>query len=337
GGLRVWRSPICAAGGGPPRGRPPRLVWGPGGGGPRGFAAPTAIGATLTGGVNHGNGKAVVSFRYGTSVTVTADTATPLFGRPVTLTATVDPGSPDAGTPGGEVTFFDGPTPIGTAALDGGRASIRTGVLQPSAHPVTARYGGDAAFTPGATAAPTEVTVGFSGPCLTTAHAGPLTVAPGEALCIGAGGSQSGPLTVRPGGALAVSDATVTGPVSARGATAVTVCRSALTGPVSVAGTTGPVLIGSDREATACAGNTVRGPLTLDANTGGLEASADTVTGPVTITGNSGPGTASADPAPAFRSNRVTGPLRCEDNAPTLLESQNTVTGPRTGQCRPAG
>ncbi|MCX5197072.1 Ig-like domain-containing protein [Streptomyces sp. NBC_00249] len=293
------------AGGGGSGGGNPGNLYGAGGGGGSGFAAPTAAGATLTRGVNHGDGKAVVTFRYGTSVTVTPDTATPLFGRPVTLTATVAPANPDAGTPGGQVTFFDGTTPLGTATLDGGRASIRTGTLQPAAHPVTARYSGDAAFTPGATAAPTEVTVGFTGPCLTTAHTGPLTVASGEALCIAAGGSQTGPLTVRPGGALAVTDATVTGPLSVQGAAALTLCRSDLTGPVTVGRSTGQVLIGSDREPASCGGNAVRGPVTVDANTGGTELSANT----------------------------VVGPLRCEGNAPVFLQSGNTVTGPRSGQC----
>ncbi|MFC9294866.1 Ig-like domain-containing protein [Streptomyces sp. NPDC057011] len=297
------------AGGGGSGGGRPGNIYGAGGGGGSSFAAPTATGVTLAQGVNHGNGKAVVSFRYGASVTVAADTATPLFGRPVTLTATVAPANPDAGVPGGQVTFFDGPTPIGTAQLQDGRASIRTGTLQPTAHPITARYSGDPAFTAAGTAAPTDLTVGFSSPCITTAHTGPLTVASDEALCIGAGGSQSGPVTVRPGGALAVSDATVTGPLSASGAGALTICRSDLTGPVTVEKGTGQVLIGSGREAEACGGNTFRGPVAVDSNAGGTELSANT----------------------------VTGPLRCNGNEPVFLQTGNTVTGPRSGQCRQAG
>lgn len=95
-----------------------------------------------------------------------------------------------------------------------------------------------------------------------------------------------------------MTDAALTGPFSADGALALTICHSALTGPVSVQRSTGPVVIGSDREGGACAGNTLRGPLTVEANTGGTEVSANAVTGAVRITGNSG-------------------------------------TGPRTGQCRP--
>ncbi|MCF3179314.1 Ig-like domain repeat protein [Streptomyces polychromogenes] len=324
------------AGGGGSGGGNPGNLSGAGGGGGSSFAAPHAKAVTLAQGARRGNGMAVVSFRYGTSVTVAADDATPLFGRPVTLTATVTPANPAGGTPSGDVTFFDGTTPLGTAVLNEGRASLRTGVLQPTGHPVTARYTGDAAFTPAATDGTTEVTVGFSGPCLTTAHQGPLTVAAGEAVCIGAGGSQNGPVTVRPGGALAVTDASVTGPVSADGALALTVCHSALTGPVGVQRSTGPVVIGSDREGADCAGNTLRGPLTVEADTGGVEVSGNTVTGAVRITGNSGTGPLPEALAPAFRTNRVTGPLRCEANDPELLQSGTTATGPRTGQCRRA-
>ncbi len=263
-----------------------------------------------------------------------ADTATPLFGHAVTLTATAGSANPAAGTPAGTVTFFDGTTPLGTVPLGSGQARLRTGAFQPGSHAITATYGGDARHTPSATAAPSGVMVGFSRPCITTDRHGALTVAAGEALCIASGGSQTGPVTVAPGGSLALSDARVTGPVSAEGALALTVCRSHLTGPVSVSGSTGLVVIDSDRVATACAGSTFQGPLTLADNTGGLQASANTITGPVRIDGNSGGGLPGEESVPAFRANRVTGPLRCEGNAPSLVHADTVVQGPRSGQCR---
>ncbi|MCX5010268.1 Ig-like domain-containing protein [Streptomyces sp. NBC_00555] len=322
-------------GGGGSGGGNPGNLYGAGGGGGSSFAAPTATDVSLLPAVNQGNGKAIVSFRYGASVTVAADTAAPLFGHPVTLTATVGSANPSAGTPGGTVTFSDGATELATVPLDGsGRARFRTGTLQPGSHPITARYGGDPGHTPDATALPAAVTVGFSEPCLTTARQGALTVSAGQALCIASGGSQTGPVTVRPGGSLAVSDARISGPVSAEGALALTVCRSSLTGPVGVKGSTGYVLIGSDHDSTACPGNTINGPLTLEGNTGGLQASANTVTGPVRIDGNSADGPLSGEPVPAFRANRVTGPLRCEANSPALLQTDTVVQGPRSGQCR---
>ncbi|MEU9255008.1 Ig-like domain-containing protein [Streptomyces sp. NPDC048270] len=322
-------------GGGGSGGGNPGNLYGAGGGGGSSFAAAAATDVSLLAGVHRGNGKAIVTFRYGTAVTVAADTAAPLFGHPVTLTAAVASANPAAGTPGGTVTFSDGARDLATVPLDGaGRARFRTGTLQPGGHPITARYSGDPGHTPGATAEPAAVTVGFSEPCLTTAHHGALTVPAGRALCIAAGGSQTGPVTVRPGGSLAVSDAAVTGPVSADGALALTVCRSRLTGPVGLRAGAGYVLIGSDQDAAACPGNTITGPLTLEGNTGGLQASANTVTGPVRIDGNSAAGPLSEEPVPAFRANRVTGPLRCEGNSPDLRQTGTVVQGPRSGQCR---
>lgn len=283
----------------------PGNLYGAGGGGGSSFAAPSATDVSLLRGVNHGNGKAVVSFRYGTTLSLTADTATALFGHEVTLTAAVVPANPAAVTPGGTVTFFDGTQQLGTVPLTGGRAEFRTGALRPGAHPVTATYSGDPANAASATAGATDVTVGFSRPCITTAHRGPLTVATGEALCIAPGGSQSGPVTIRSGGALAVTGAEITGPVSGDGALAVSVCGARLTGPVTVGRTTGSVLIGSDDAAAGCPGNTVRGPVSLDGNTGGVEVSANT----------------------------VVGPLRCDANDPAPHQSGNTVEGTRSGQC----
>ncbi|MFF1556700.1 Ig-like domain-containing protein [Streptomyces sp. NPDC058279] len=259
--------------------------------------------------MRHGDGKAVVSFRYGTATTLTADTTTPLFGHPVTLTATVTPANP-AAAPTGSVTFFDGTRPLATVPLTDGRASFGTGALRPGPHALTASYGGDAADVASTTEAPADVTVGFSGPCVTANRSGPLTVGADQAVCLSAGARQSGPVTARPGGALAVLDAEITGPVSVDGARALTVCRSRLTGPLAVRDSTGQVLLGSDddggADASACGGNRITGPVSLDANAGGV----------------------------AFQGNQVTGPLRCEGNAPAPRLTDNTVTGPRSGQCR---
>ncbi len=208
-----------------------------------------------------------------------ADTPTPLFGHLVTLTATVGPGNPAAGTPAGTVTFYDGTTPLAQVPLNNGQAGFTTGKLQPGTHQVTAVYSGDPAFEPSATTGPTGITVGFSEPCITTAHHGPLTVGADRALCLGGGGSQDGPVTVRPGGALAVLGAQVHGPLSADGAAALAVCGATIDGPVTVHGPTGYLLLGAGPGATSsCAGNTIHGPVTLDADTGGPSVTGVTVT-----------------------------------------------------------
>ncbi|MFE2407515.1 Ig-like domain-containing protein [Kitasatospora sp. NPDC059408] len=292
-------------GGGGSGGGNPGNLYGAGGGGGSSYAAPDATGVALLQGVNHGGGRAVVSYRYDTATAVSADTATPLFGHPVTVTASVAAADPATPTPTGTVTFSDGTVPLATVPLTDGRASFTTAAFQPGSHPVTATYGGDPGHAPSSAPA-ADVTVGFSTPCLTAAHHGPLTVASGDALCLAAGATQDGPVTVRPGGALAVSGAEIHGKLSADGALALTICRSTLAGAVTVHGSSGLVRIGSAVEADGCAGNEIHGRLTVDANTGGVEVSANT----------------------------VTGPLGCEGNEPELRQADNTTTGPRTGQCR---
>ncbi|MFD5624201.1 Ig-like domain-containing protein [Streptomyces yangpuensis] len=323
-------------GGGGSGGGNPDNLYGAGGGGGSGYAAPSATGVSLVPGVNRGNGRAIVSFRYDTSLSMAADTDAPLFGHAVTLTATATPANPAAGAPTGSVTFHDGAERLATVPLDGGRAELRTGALRPGAHSITASYDGDAGHAPSTTATPAPVTVGFSRPCITTPRHGTLNVAAGEAVCIASGGSRTGPVTVAPGGSLAVSDARITGPVSVSGALALAVCGTQVTGPFSVTGSAGGVLIGSPDPAEACTGNTFAGPLTLTGNRGGLQASANSITGPVRIDDNSGvlEGAAGAQGAPAFRANRVTGPLRCEGNRPTPDHTGTVVLGPRSGQCR---
>src|SRR5581483_2686003 len=61
------------------------------------------------------------------------------LGQPVTFTATVTGVGPT-----GAVTFLDGVTTIGTAAVTGGIATFTTTALGLGDHSVTASYGGDA-------------------------------------------------------------------------------------------------------------------------------------------------------------------------------------------------
>lgn len=138
----------------------------------------------------------------GTSTTLTTDTTTVLFAQAVAVTATVADSEHPAVAPGGSVTFSEGSTLLATVTLDAGRARFTTSALRPGTHRISASYIPDADHTAGATGEPAEVTAGFSRPCVTTEHRGPLTVAAGESLCIASGGSQSGPVTVRPGGPL---------------------------------------------------------------------------------------------------------------------------------------
>jgi hypothetical protein len=81
----------------------------------------------------------------------------------VTLTATVAATAPGAGTPTGSVTFLDGATQLGSAALavdpatHADRASLSTAALSGGTHTITAVYQGDASFAGSTSAAVTEV------------------------------------------------------------------------------------------------------------------------------------------------------------------------------------
>ena len=69
------------------------------------------------------------------------------LGQVVTFSATVTATSPATGTPGGVVTFYDGSTTIGTAAIDSsGKAAYATSSLAVGSHSITATYSGDANF-----------------------------------------------------------------------------------------------------------------------------------------------------------------------------------------------
>jgi Big-like domain-containing protein/MBG domain-containing protein len=84
------------------------------------------------------------------AATTTAVAATPNpsgFNQPVTLTATVAPVAPGAGSPGGSMQFFDGGTLLGTATLSEGTAALTTNGFAAGSHTISATYSGDASFT----------------------------------------------------------------------------------------------------------------------------------------------------------------------------------------------
>ncbi len=84
------------------------------------------------------------------AATTTALTSAPnpsVSGQIVTVTATVTPASPGAGTPTGTISFYDGATVLGSGTLSGGVASLTTSSLSIGSHNLTAVYGGDVDFT----------------------------------------------------------------------------------------------------------------------------------------------------------------------------------------------
>jgi ELWxxDGT repeat protein len=67
-------------------------------------------------------------------------------GATLTLSATLAVTAPGVGTPGGEVTFFDGTTALGTANVVTGQATLQTAKLGAGTHNLTAAYAGAVGF-----------------------------------------------------------------------------------------------------------------------------------------------------------------------------------------------
>jgi probable HAF family extracellular repeat protein len=101
-------------------------------------------------------GNFAVTLNKGTLTVIQASTTTGLsvtpnpsnFGQSVTLTATVAPVAPGAGTATGKVTFLDGSVTLGTGALSSADvATFITSSLSAGTHSLTASYSGDPSFS----------------------------------------------------------------------------------------------------------------------------------------------------------------------------------------------
>ena len=114
-------------------------------------SGPHSIMATYAGDGSFSQNSAVTGLTVNKASTTTSviSSASPSnFNQAVTLTATVSPVAPGAGTPTGAITFGDGATTLGTGALDStGAASLTTSSLAGGTHVITASYAGDGNFS----------------------------------------------------------------------------------------------------------------------------------------------------------------------------------------------
>jgi hypothetical protein len=120
---------------------------------------------TYSGDVNFGaSTSAALSLAVdgGTTIALSAAPPSARAGQPVTLTATVTPVLPGAGTPTGMVSLKDGSAALVSLPLSGGVASFSTSALAIKSHSLTAQYAGDGLFSPSASSALT-VTVSKGG------------------------------------------------------------------------------------------------------------------------------------------------------------------------------
>jgi len=131
------------------------------------------------------------------NVTLTSSLATPSAGDSVAFVATVK--SATAGTtatPTGSVTFLNGSTPLGSAALNAGTASLVTSQLPPGIDSITAVYSGDANFNGSTSTSISEQVSSFA----LTLSAGSASVFPGEPAAVTLtaspiGGAFANPIT----------------------------------------------------------------------------------------------------------------------------------------------
>ncbi len=109
-----------------------------------------AITATYSGDAHNGGSTSptLVELIKGSSKTIVTTSGSPSkVGQPVIFAAIVT--SPYGTIPDGElVTFYDGTTALGTAALTGGVAGYTTASLTAKTHAIKAVYGGDQTFKP---------------------------------------------------------------------------------------------------------------------------------------------------------------------------------------------
>jgi hypothetical protein len=154
----------------------------------------------------------------------------------------------------------------------------------------------------------TDTGVLAKSPCISSIHAGPLTVVSGDSEV---------PRDRRPSGraghggawrALLLERCPLAGPVSADAPGAISICATAISGPVTVSGARAPVLIGEPATGD-CPGNRINGPVTITGDAAGTDFSRNTVSGKATLTNNVG-GFVFGDIAP----NTVHGPVTITDN-----------------------
>jgi N-acetylneuraminic acid mutarotase len=115
------------------------------------------IAAAYGGDTNFAASSGTVTQTVNQAATGTAISSSPnpaVSGQPVTFTATVSPLPPGSGTPTGTVTFTDGATTLGTAALNGsGQAMLTVPSLSPGSHSIAGQYSGDNNFGSSSSAA----------------------------------------------------------------------------------------------------------------------------------------------------------------------------------------
>jgi hypothetical protein len=255
------------------------------------------------------------------------------FGTPITLTATVQPVAPGAGTPTGSVSFYDGANLLGSTALNQKNpdtASLTVTIYQGGNQSLSAQYAGDGSFSGSTGNASTSVTFSQT---ISGTFSGSLTVNSGQFVLIT--GTVNGSVTVNTGGGLEVNGGTIVGSASSTGAVAFTLCNATLDSSLSVSSSTGFVFIGGGT-GSGCAASSIAGSTSISKNTGGVELANSTFNSSVSVSNNSGPSSQNGGlpPEPAVAGNSIAGALSCSKNTPNVTNLNQPNTSPnKSGQC----
>ena len=277
---------------------------------------------------------AVTVSKASTTTTLSSSANPSTFGQEVTFTATVD--GPGVTTVPGTVQFKDGTMNLGAPQpLVLGQAFLTLGGLAGGSHSITAVYGGSANYL-GSTSAALVQSVQCDQTI--TGTVGSITTS-GGSTCL-SGAKVTGNISVPDGSSLSIVNSTVSGSVTITGSSgtarsltagaaaggAITICGSTISGNVRVERVDGFVLIGDPLE-DACAGNTIKGSVTIIGTTGGLAVADNRIGGGVTVAYNTGG--PSGHEAPEVEANRIGGFLNAYGNTPIASDDgrPNTVRG----------
>jgi sugar lactone lactonase YvrE len=119
------------------------LTWAPATGN---YSFTASFGGSATDSASVSSPPIAVSVGVASTTTTLSSSLNPApFGASVTFTAIV---SGSAGSPGGQVSFFDGPTLLGNATLASGSATYSTSTLAVGSHNIAAAYAGSTGYGP---------------------------------------------------------------------------------------------------------------------------------------------------------------------------------------------
>jgi Bacterial Ig-like domain (group 3)/MBG domain (YGX type) len=125
-----------------------------------------------------------------------------MLSKSTTLAATIHS---SAGTPSGTITWFDSASPLGSAPLLNGAASLDVSTLTPGSHSLTVVYSGDTTFGTGASGVLTQMVAEITA----SAGQGGGTSSINTSQTVSAGGSATFSLSILPAGGASFPAATV--------------------------------------------------------------------------------------------------------------------------------